>query len=109
MTDDLTVPGWREVDDFGPAPLDIRRAMKKPMEVQSVLASEDNMALIVEWITSSGHAAHLGNGQLTIQTYEGPFTVRPGDYVMRGIRGEFYRCDPEIYTESYDDLGAVTV
>ncbi|HEX8321623.1 hypothetical protein [Longimicrobium sp.] len=84
---------------------EVRRAMKKPVEIQSVKATTDNLREIVEWIEGNNHAAVLGEGQLIIQTLEGPFTVRPGDYVMRGIRGEFYRCDAEIYSESYDDLG----
>jgi hypothetical protein len=94
------------VEDDGPV-FEIRRCRTKPVEVQSVKASTDNLGQIVNWIKDEGHHAVLGDGQFIIQTMEGPFTVRPGDYVMRGIQGEFYRCDPEIYAASYDDLGPV--
>src|SRR5690349_12810442 len=88
-----------------PEPLDIRTVESKPTRRQSVKATTDNLSQIVGWITENGHAASLGDGQLTIQTLEGPFTVRPGDQVLRGVQGEFYRVDPEIYKESYTDLG----
>jgi hypothetical protein len=113
MSDDLTFPSdWKmpapRLDFVEPEPdFVIHRAMKKPVEIETVKASTDNLGRIVEWIKSLGHHAVLGDGQLIIQTLEGPFTVRPGDQVMRGVRGEFYRCDAEIYDESYDDLGPV--
>lgn len=89
-----------------PGGLDVRTARKKPMNIQSVLATQENLSEIVDWIQANGHHAVLGADQLIIQTMEGPFTVRQGDYVMRGIEGEFYRCDPSVYEKSYDDLGA---
>ena len=90
-----------------PPTLDIRWTMKKPVRIQAAKATVDNLPLVVDWIVGHGHHAVLGDGQLTIQTLEGPFTVRPGDMVMRGTRGEFYRQDPEVYDENYDDQGPV--
>lgn len=82
------------------------RARKKPVEVNVVHATTDNLSEIVDWIKSHGHSAVLGNGQLIIQTLEGPFTVRPGDVVIQGVVGEFYRCDSEIYARTYtEELG----
>ena len=36
-----------------------------------------------------------------IDTLEGRMHVSPGDYVIRGIRGEYYPCKPDIFEESY--------
>lgn len=89
-----------------PEGLDVHSVRKKPAVVQSVLATDENMPLIVEWITDNGHHAVLGADQLTIQTIEGPFTVRAGDQVMRGLQGEFYRHEGgDFFKEAYDDLG----
>jgi hypothetical protein len=88
-----------------PDGLDVRAVRKKPMNVQAVLVTEESLAKVVDWIEANGHHAVLGNDQLIIQTLEGPFVCRYGDTVMRGIEGEFYRCDPSIYEKSYDDLG----
>lgn len=92
-----------------PAGLDVRDVRKKPLVIQSVLVTTENIDLIVQWITESGHHAVRDTDQLTIQTLEGPFVARPGDRVMRGVKGEFYRHEGgEFYAEIYDDLGAHT-
>lgn len=42
--------------------------------------------------------------ELKIQTLEGVITASPGDYIIRGIKGEFYPCKPDIFAESYDEI-----
>jgi len=37
-----------------------------------------------------------------IKTLEGIMQVRPGDYIIRGIAGEFYPCKPDIFKETYE-------
>jgi len=37
-----------------------------------------------------------------IDTLEGRMEVSIGDYVMKGIKGEFYPCKPDIFEGSYD-------
>jgi hypothetical protein len=94
--------------DIIPEGLEVQWARKKPVEVQTVLATAENMPLIVEWILVNGHAATLGEGQMTIQTLEGPFTVRPGDQVIRGLQGEFYRHEGgDFFRQAYDVLADV--
>jgi hypothetical protein len=39
---------------------------------------------------------------LKMPTLEDIMTARPGDFIIRGIKGEFYPCKPEIFRESYD-------
>lgn len=90
-----------------PEGLDVHSVRKKPAVVQSVLATTENLSLIAEWINGNGHAAILGEGQLIIQTLEGPFTVRPGTQVMCGLQGEFYAHEGgDFFKQAYDDLGA---
>ena len=42
------------------------------------------------------------NKHLYIETLEGDHLVREGDYVIKGIKGEFYPCKPEIFKELYE-------
>ncbi|MGW4488388.1 hypothetical protein ACWEOE_31655 [Amycolatopsis sp. NPDC004368] len=39
-----------------------------------------------------------------IDTLEGGHTVCPGDWVIRGVRGEFYPCKPDIFAATYDEV-----
>lgn len=44
---------------------------------------------------------NTGN-QITIPTLEGVMFANPGDYIVKGIRGEFYPCKSEIFEASYE-------
>lgn len=37
-----------------------------------------------------------------IDTLEGGYTVCPGDYIIQGIKGEFYPCKEDIFKLSYE-------
>lgn len=37
-----------------------------------------------------------------IKTLEGVMRVDVGDYIIKGIKGEFYPCKPDIFEASYD-------
>jgi len=37
-----------------------------------------------------------------IITLEGPHIVSPGDWIITGIKGEFYPCKPDIFEATYD-------
>jgi hypothetical protein len=39
---------------------------------------------------------------LLIHTIEGVMTARPGDWVIRGIKGECYPCKPDIFAATYE-------
>ena len=38
---------------------------------------------------------------LDIPTLEGVMKASPGDYIIRGVRGEFYPCKPNIFEDTY--------
>lgn len=39
---------------------------------------------------------------LEIPTLEGVMTATKGDYIIKGIKGEFYPCKPDIFLSSYE-------
>lgn len=41
-------------------------------------------------------------GELMIRTLEGDMRVKYGAWVIRGVQGEFYPCDPDIFEQTYD-------
>lgn len=42
------------------------------------------------------------DGRYYIDTLEGQMTVSDGDYIIKGVRGEFYPCKPDIFKETYE-------
>ena len=41
-------------------------------------------------------------GNLVIETLEGNRTVLPGDFIIRGVKGEYYPCKPDIFEQTYE-------
>lgn len=44
----------------------------------------------------------VSNGACEIITLEGTMRADPGDYIICGIKGEFYPCKPDIFTSTYE-------
>lgn len=41
-------------------------------------------------------------GQIEIETLEGSMRADPGDWIIRGVKGEFYPCKPDIFAATYE-------
>jgi hypothetical protein len=41
---------------------------------------------------------------LRIKTLEGTMRVDKGDYIIKGVKGEFYPCKPDIFLMTYDKI-----
>ena len=41
---------------------------------------------------------------ISIPTLEGMMAARPGDYVIKGVQGEFYPCKPDIFAQTYEGV-----
>ncbi len=43
---------------------------------------------------------------ISIPTLEGVMTADEGDYVIKGVAGEFYPCKPDIFEATYEAVGS---
>lgn len=83
---------------------------KKPVEIEAWeytgFAEGDSGWDILHWIDAAGEQAG-GHGQgpaaeLRIETLEGVMAARIGDFIIRGVKGEFYPCKDSIFRETYE-------
>ena len=42
--------------------------------------------------------------KITIHTLEGDLNVTKDDYIIKGIKGEFYPCKPDIFEQTYEPI-----
>ena len=62
---------------------------------------------IVEAIASSKVRIHKSETLgvcLLIETLEGTHQASPGDWIIKGIKGELYPCKPDIFEETYEEV-----
>lgn len=41
---------------------------------------------------------------LCIETLEGDMRAEIGDFIIKGVKGEFYPCKPDVFKETYDQI-----
>lgn len=41
---------------------------------------------------------------IQIDTLEGKMTANIGDYIIKGVNGEFYPCKPDIFEKTYEEV-----
>ena len=79
---------------------------KKPVEIEARQMLDDlaNHIGIVQWIKDGGHDAFVSpvGTHITICTLEGNMTADLGDWIIRGVQGEFYPCKPDIFAATYE-------
>lgn len=83
---------------------------KRPVEIEAMQYREgmNSRDEIVEWsggVVYQIPGALYGPGfadRLLVRTLEGAMTVSPGDWVIRGVVGEFYPCKPDIFDLTYE-------
>jgi hypothetical protein len=49
-------------------------------------------------------ATHAHFDELIISTLEGDLRASPGDWIIRGVKGEFYPCKPDIFAATYEPV-----
>lgn len=49
-----------------------------------------------------GNGACSLDGQMYVQTLEGPLVAKYGDWIITGVKGEKYPCKPDIFSATYE-------
>ena len=78
-----------------------RAYRKKPVVVEAVQWTGENHAEMCEFIDPEVFEIKPKEG-LIIHTLEGDHHASPGDYIIKGVNGEFYPCKPDIFAKTYD-------
>ena len=80
---------------------------KKPVIIEAI-QFEDNSARIIEIHEFMGgdtirvNYEDKDNPYLKIETLEGIMKASVGDYIIKGVNGEFYPCKPDIFEKTYE-------
>ena len=94
---------------------------KKPVVVEAMLydGTPEQKMEVYRWIwdstqgsydfqnttrPKSGVTINPSEGTMLIMTLEGEMKVSHGDYVIRGVNGEFYPCKPDIFKSTYETV-----
>ena len=98
------------------------RYRKKPVVIEAFQwdGSAAGATPIIQWVLAAGGTARYGHANtgiaarpegaplpepvyaIRIDTLEGTMSALEGDWIIRGVQGEFYPCKPDIFEATYE-------
>ena len=101
----------------------IRKFVKRPVQIEAVRfvevsrtkrkfgdSIEYNDSQVAQFMGRIIHVRTVPNGEpqgrtfVEISTREGVMEANVGDWIIKGIQGEFYPCKPDIFDKTYEEL-----
>jgi hypothetical protein len=81
---------------------------KKPVAIDAVrLGGDGRLHEFVPWMQDASIRGDIycdSRGRVIIKTFEGELKAGPGDWIIRGVKGELYPCRHDIFVMTYDLL-----
>ena len=87
---------------------------KKPVIIEAIQWNGLNTTEIMEFVGQDLIVETYDTGyqagtaplavRLKIKTLEGDMNVSIGDYIIKGVQGEFYPCKPDIFEQTYEKV-----
>lgn len=79
----------------------MKKYRKKPVVIEAVqFLGDENLQEILEWM---GDVIAMGD-YMRILTLEGEMTAQRSDWIIKGVKGEFYPCKPDIFEATYEEV-----
>lgn len=89
----------------------MKKFRKKPVVIEAIqaLGTPESNREIIDWTRGSETPAFMDTNaddrtQLSINTLEGALWVTPMDFIIKGVKGEFYPCKPDIFEATYEPV-----
>lgn len=76
---------------------------KKPVVIEAlqVVFGKTDIQEVVDFVGSE-NLKDVHTSEPKIITLEGEMLISDGDYVIKGVQGEFYPCKPDIFVATYE-------
>jgi len=76
---------------------------KKPVVIEAVQFDGHNHEEVGAFVGAAAEVDRDNEREcLRIKTLEGKMVCSPGDFIIRGVKGEFYPCKPDIFCATYE-------
>lgn len=89
-----------------------QRFRKKPVEIEAVRFDQSNGSVVAKWCGGRNQFEAKASDPtdiaewIDIPTLEGTMRANLGDWIIRGVAGEFYPCKPDIFDATYEAVSS---
>ena len=78
------------------------RYKTKPCEIEAIQWTGENLIELLDW--GQGNILWNDVDDLFIDTLEGRMRADVYDYIIKGLKGEFYPCKPDVFKKKYERI-----
>lgn len=79
---------------------------KKPVVIEAMQYRDEGDFNMIRLFVGPTMTLHqLGDQKIGLPTLEGTMAANPGDWIIRGVKGEYYPCKPDIFAATYELVG----
>ena len=87
----------------------MKKYRKKPVIIEAMKLKFNNINEVLQWmggesVSSAGFRGNFVEPYILIKTLEGVMTADGGDYIIKGVKGEFYPCKADIFEMTYEEV-----
>lgn len=88
--------------------MSVKKYVKKPVIIEAMVFEDtvDCLAELSDFMDNQNVRINYFEPEpkLLIETLEGTMSASEGDYIIKGISGEFYSCKPDIFHKTYEEV-----
>lgn len=79
---------------------------KKPVVIEAVEWDGNNIRSVLAFCNGDASYEQMvgGDAAVVIKTLEGQHIASVGDWIIKGVKGEFYPCKPDIFAATYEEV-----
>ena len=79
----------------------IKKYRTKPVEIVAVEWNGKNKEEVYNFTEGN---SFFDRDDFFVETLEGTMSASIGDYIIRGLRGEYYPCKPDVFHKKYEEV-----
>lgn len=84
----------------------VKKFRKKPVVIEAIQLTKENVVDVLTFCNNTGNivASNEDEMGISILTLKGTMIADTGDYIIKGVKGEFYPCKPDIFEQTYEEV-----
>ena len=82
----------------------IKKYRKKPVVIEAIQWTGNNHIEVAEFMFGANVYINNPKGYVEIEALEGKMYAEVNDYIIKGVKGEFYPCKPDIFEQTYEEV-----
>ena len=82
----------------------VKKYCRKPIILEAIQWTGDNTGEVLKFGQGKIKYRKFLEEELYIKTLEGELRANKGDYIIKGVKGEFYPCKPDVFEKIYEEV-----